>query len=376
MDELRLSATLPAEPGHGGRAVPGVVLADDPELARGADIGRYVVLTRLGAGGMGVVYAAYDPELDRKVAVKLLHSGLATASASDEQRTRLLREAHALARLSHPNVVTIHDIGTREGKVWIAMEHVQGRTLEAWRREAPRGWSEVLAVMLAAGRGLVAAHQAGLVHRDLKPENIMLDVEGRVRVMDFGLARPVREAASASPSSQPHAPTALTGRLTQAGALVGTPAYMAPEQFAGRATDALTDQYAFAVTLWELLYGSLPFAGDTLVVLADNVTAGRLAPPNRAGVPAWLRRIVVRGLSVEPTRRFPTLAAMIDALERGKVRARRRVLLSAAAIVAVLAGGVVAGSWAADERGLADGSWRDTSVGEWSRRRAAVASEA
>jgi serine/threonine protein kinase len=168
-------------------------------IGRGASFGRYTVLSRLGAGGMGVVFAAYDPELDRKVALKLLHPQVGAAAASTMGRARLVREAQAMARLSHPNVVAIYDVGTLDDRVWLAMEYVDGRTLGAWLKEQPRRWPEVLQVMLAVGRGLVAAHAAGLVHRDLKPDNIMVDREGRARVMDFGLARSAESRASDAP---------------------------------------------------------------------------------------------------------------------------------------------------------------------------------
>ena len=208
---------------EGGGAVGPGPAREAGLLPCGAQVGRYVVLARLGQGGMGVVYVAYDPELDRKVALKLI-AGEAAALAED----RLQREARAMAQLAHPNVVTVHDVGTLAGRLWIAMEFVDGVTLSDWIRERRRGWREVLAMYLAAGEGLVAAHRAGIVHRDFKPDNVMVGADGRARVMDFGLARagtPTIEVAapvSAGPAS--------LGAVTHVGAVLGTPRYMAPEQ--------------------------------------------------------------------------------------------------------------------------------------------------
>ena len=230
-------------------------------------MGRYLVLGTLGEGGMGVVHAAYDPELDRKVALKVLLPGRGGRAKGHE---RLLREAQSLARLSHPNVVAVHDVGTHEGRVFVAMEFIAGTTLSATIESQRPGLEAIVGLYAAAGRGLEAAHRVGLVHRDFKPDNVMVDREGRVRVVDFGLAQAVAEA-SAEESSQGSA----VG-LTATGALMGTPAYMAPEQFQGRPTDARTDVFAFCVALYEHLHGERPFAGETLVTLAAEVTAGRV----------------------------------------------------------------------------------------------------
>ncbi|MBK7825056.1 serine/threonine-protein kinase [Nannocystis sp.] len=209
-------------------------------LTRGADIGRFTLLGKLGSGGMGVVYAAHDPELDRKVALKVLLP-VRDGGPNAAGRARLLREAQALARLSHPNVVAVHDVGTFEGDVWIAMEFVAGQTLDAWARERPRGWPEVLRVLVDAAQGVAAAHAVGLVHRDLKPENVMIGGDGRVRVMDFGLAhgRALTDAslelastAAADGRARPEL-DALAAQLTQLGAVQGTPAYMDPGAVAG-----------------------------------------------------------------------------------------------------------------------------------------------
>ena len=315
------------------------VATDVEDWPRGAAFGRYVLLERLGSGGMGVVLAAYDPELDRRVALKLLHGG------DDETgRMWLLREAQALARLAHPNVVAVHDVGTHERRVWVAMEFVAGRTLGAWARERPRRWPEILRALIDVGRGVAAAHAVGLVHRDLKPDNVMVGDDGRVRVMDFGLAHgrvaatTAPEGAGGSDESRPVL-AALALHLSRTGTLQGTPRYMAPEQWEGREADPAADQFAWSVMAWELLFGAPPFAGDDLATLAHAVTSGARRPAPWGRVPGWLRRVVERGLATEPGRRWPSMPALLAALARGRVRARVRV----AALVVVGIAAVVAG---------------------------------
>ena len=244
--------TLPA--GAGG-AEPGF----------GGQIGRYLVLNVLGRGGMGVVFEAYDPVLDRRIAVKRLRdraaSGDASAAPSDG-RVRLRREAQALARLAHPNVIAVHDVSEHAGAMYIAMELVRGGTLRRW--QAGRPWREVIGAYLAAGRGLAAAHAAGLVHRDFKPDNVLVGDDGRVRVTDFGLARLAREPVErAAPAS---ATGALDASLTADGAVLGTPLYMAPEQIDGGEVDARSDQYAWCLAVWEAIYGEQPFVTGHLAM--------------------------------------------------------------------------------------------------------------
>ena len=247
--------------------------AADGGLTRGATVGRYVILKLVGRGGMGEVYAAYDPQLDRRVALKLLHHQAGGDGSSRTARERLLREAKTIARLSHPNVVVVHDAGEIEGRVFIAMEFIEGHTLGAWLAAAPRGWREVRDVFLAAGEGLAAAHEAGFVHRDFKPQNVMVGRDGAVRVMDFGLASGAaaltedgdaavhREAAGVDVRGAPVA-------LTRTGMLLGTPLYMAPEQFKAHPAYARSDQFSFCVALHESLYGEHPFPKDSFGVLA------------------------------------------------------------------------------------------------------------
>jgi eukaryotic-like serine/threonine-protein kinase len=306
---------------------------------------------------MGLVYAAYDPELDRKIALKLLLPALEGSNdVSTEGRTRLLREAQALARLQHPNVIAIHDVGIHEERIWLAMEYVEGWTLSDWIEQRPHKWTEVLAVLLSIGRGLVAAHRAGLLHRDIKPDNIMIAADGRVRVMDFGLARADSEVwdlkSSRDVATQRN--DALSSAVTQMGALLGTPAYMAPEQFESGVVDASTDQWSFCVTAWEVLFGERPFRGETLPALVVSICEGALPEPNPAKkVPRWLQRVLARGLLVQPEARWPSMEALLDALERGRGRAWRRRMLTGATVVLALGAGVAGSYGIARQRAIA-----------------------
>ena len=334
----------PTDPTLGAQAL---LLAGDPParpvdsaLQRGATLGRYLVLAPLGAGGMGVVYAAYDPELDRKVAIKLWHAQTGQATSADLARGRLQREAQALARLAHPNVVAVFDVGTLEGRLFVAMEHIDGWTLGDWLTHEPRTLPQILEVFLAAGRGLVAAHAAGLVHRDIKPDNLMIGRDGRVRVMDFGLARTDGTPDLRASADEPRGTSALSLDLTRTGGLLGTPAYMAPEQFHGRVSDARGDQFSFCVSLHEAIYGERPFAGSTLGELAQNVITGNIGPARPgSAVPPRVRRILLRGLRPAPEDRYPTMSDLLAALAHDPGVRRRRWLLGGALALA-LAGGV------------------------------------
>jgi serine/threonine protein kinase len=359
-------------------------------LARGATIGRFQVIALVGKGGMGEVYAAYDPELDRNVAIKLLRAG--KNSDSDEGRARMMREAQATARVSHPNVVIVYDAGTFQDRVFIAMEFVEGHTLGYWMHARTRSWPEVLEVFTAAGRGLAAAHERDLVHRDFKPDNVMIGADGQVRVMDFGLVQIAGErhaeeadgdADGASDGRVEAAqeddvtaelsgprngrggsgPTAVNGptgtdpddilttralstgrgawrgprtgpnpNLTRFGASVGTPAYMSPEQFRGEPTDAATDQFSFCVALYEALYSERPFAGRTPDDLGKNVVGGFVrTAPQSSRVPAWIREVLLRGLAVNPAGRWPSMTALLAQLEQQPAVASRRRFVAAAA---------------------------------------------
>ncbi len=316
-------------------------------LPRGTALGRFVVLGLVGRGAMGEVYGAYDPELDRKIAIKLVRARIDSEGGTAAGRTRLMREAQATAKISHPNVVVVYDAGTFGDRVFIAMEFVEGHTLRYWLLERERTWHEVLEAFLEAGRGLAAAHEKELVHRDFKPDNVMVSSTGQVRVMDFGLARiaggggtlgseadlslPVappigdgseldleatpllgREAVAGPATSMATMTFAFRDKITATGALLGTPAYMSPEQFQGWAADARSDQFSFCVALYEGVYGVRPFSGRTLEELAQNVVEGKLADTASPGrVPAWVRKTLERGLRANPNERFPTMQALL-----------------------------------------------------------------
>jgi len=308
-------------------------------------LGRYVIIERIGAGMMGVVYAAYDPTLDRKVAVKILH-GQKTGGAAAEARRRLVREARSMARLSDPHVVPIYDAGIVEGpkgsEVFLAMEFVDGMDLEAWLEDLAEQTPashlrnhRVLQAFLQAGRGLAAAHDAHLVHRDFKPSNVLVTRGGRVKVTDFGLAR--------SPSDSEPAPQASTRpviepALTATGEMLGTPAYMAPEQHQGESVGAASDQFAFCVALYEALYGKPPFAGKTYAQRAVSVVEGHyVEPPSEARVPPAVATALRRGLRRDPKERHESMHDLVQALEAAvHVKSTRSNLAVAAVLVLLL----------------------------------------
>ncbi|HSR97491.1 MAG TPA: serine/threonine-protein kinase, partial [Kofleriaceae bacterium] len=279
--------------------------AHGPALELGAMVGRFVVLDRIGRGGMGTVYTAHDPELDRYIALKLLHHQARTV---DDARVRILAEAQAMARISHPGVVAIYEVGTFRDRVFAAMELVEGTTLRAWITEQPRRWREVVAVFLLAGEGLAAAHAAGVVHRDFKPENVLLGRDGRVKVSDFGLS-------SLSPAGD--------------GAVAGTPGYLPVEALRGEAVDHRADQFAFCIALYEALHGRRPFSARAADDLAAEVRRGPVFDRHTRGVPKPLDQILRRGLALEPDDRFASMRALLDALRR--TVSRRSGLRSVAA---------------------------------------------
>ncbi len=277
------------------------------ELAPGAAVDHYRIERRLGAGGMGVVYLAEDTRLGRPVALKLLRTHAPVGSElCRDLCARLMREARAMAQLSHPNLMTVHDVGTTGGRVYVAMEYVDGWTLRAWSESQARGFAERLAVLLAAGRGLAAAHSSGVIHRDFKPDNVLVSRSGRVLVADFGLARSPGDPADSC-------------------AVVGTPLYMAPELHRGEPATARSDQFAFAATAWEILHGRHPFPGRSAGELARAIADGDLVePPATTEVPARVSAILRRDLRPDPRERHESLAALLDELE--KAAARRRGL--------------------------------------------------
>jgi len=348
-------------------------------------IGRYRVEDMLGRGAMGVVYEAWDEELQRTVAVKLISRDAEVGRA--EHRFR--REALALAKLAHPNVVTVHEVGLHEGRLFIAMELVRGQTLDVWLRGESRTWQDTLDVFAQAGRGLDAAHRAGLVHRDFKPANCIVGESGRVRVLDFGLARGAADLLDEDAAATFPTASSLDVSVTRTGATIGTPAYMAPEQLRGGEVSAASDQFSFCVALYEALEGVRPFAGKCIVDIHRNIEVGRLQR-GATSAPEELLHIVERGLSLAPGDRWPTVAALIDALmdvpERRSRRLRRWWMASAGA-VAVAAVGVsmtpqepckslpTSRVWSAQRRASLEGAmgdsaaWRtlDDEVTRWSR---------
>jgi tetratricopeptide (TPR) repeat protein/predicted Ser/Thr protein kinase len=319
-------------------------------------IGRFKVLKRLGSGGMGVVYVAYDDALGRKVALKVLRTSAISAAKRAKARDRLKREAQAMAKLSHPHVITIYDVGQIDDQIFLAMEFVKGVTLTKWLRsaEGPNGprrrtWQEVLVVFIQAGRGLSAAHRNGIIHRDFKPDNVLIDAEGRVRVGDFGLARsdgaplPRPDTFTEVIKSVSSEKSMLDMRITRTGGMTGTPAYMAPEQYLGQAVDARTDQFSFCVALYEGLYGQRPFVGDRVSIVRESVVSGRIQEvPKDIEVPPWLRKVILRGLSVRPHDRYRSMDELLDHLtEAPRPTLSRRKWVALVASVAVLAAAAI-----------------------------------
>ncbi|WP_428263137.1 tetratricopeptide repeat protein [Haliangium sp.] len=370
---LRRAVSRPGAP-RGGRACSRTA-SRLATLPPGMRIGRYDIVGRIGAGGMGVVYHAHDPELEREVAIKLLHPG---ASGSERDRARLLREAQALAQLSHPNVIKIYDVGTFDSGVFLAMELAGGPTLKQWLRDAEPSHEQILAVFQAAGSGLAAAHRAGLVHRDVKPSNIVIGDDGRVRVLDFGLARaPMSPGCIEDDLDQSSdilsdgwgddswrtrsgdtcggeggdRPRLLDSQLTAFGDIVGTPAYMSPEQHMGDVVDARGDQFSFCVALYRALYGQRPFEGRTVPALRAAVLTGRLqSPPADTRVPGWVWAALERGLGFRPEDRYPTMDALLADLDRAPRTRRRRRLAIAGAALALTGAAVSALAPAVGER--------------------------
>ena len=333
------------------RAVlPGV---DDPDVARvraivhgrmlgepilPPRIGRFLLIERIGQGGMGVVFAGFDAELERKVAIKLLRRGLDDVVFRD----RIAREARAMAKLSHPNVAQVYEVGEHEGRTFIAMEFVRGPTLRAWVAASPRSWHEIVAMYAQAGEGLAAAHAVGLAHRDFKPDNAIVGVDARgaerVRVVDFGLAQGGRSSEEPTTTPDPSPPRAST----HDGAIAGTPAYMPPEQRRGEPADARSDEYSFCASLREALHGA------------------------NATVPRWIDRALQRGLAERPTDRFATMGELLAALGEDPSRRRKRWMFAALGVTVIVA--ALAGTGLARARRIAgceraasaiDEAWND-----------------
>ena len=342
-------------------------------LPPGTAIGRYMVLDHLGAGGMGTVHSAWDRELQRKVALKLVRPERKTGEGATQARARFLREAQALARLNHPNVVAVHDTGLVGDDVFLAMEFVEGDDLRAYldrlpKLDDPRRWPQVVEIFQAIGQGLAAVHAAGLVHRDLKPANLMVGKDGRARVMDFGLARLVgsegdpAEAPAAELLSPQLGSSPLAASLTGSGLRLGTPSYMAPEQFLGQACDARTDLFAFCVAFFEALYGFRPFGEGA--DFAGRLLRGDITPPPAGTpVPEWLHQLLLRGLARDPDQRWSSVAELMAAAAAiPRARRRRQQIFAAAAVSVGLLGFAIFGPGRRPENLCRDSEERLASV--------------
>jgi len=290
----------------------------------------YEIGEELGEGGMGRVYRARDLRLGRDLAIKL-HTAISVEPGGD----RLRREATALARLTHPNVVTVYEVGTWGDHPWVAMEYVLGGTARSWLRAASRTPREILALYLAAGRGLAAAHAAGLVHRDFKPDNVLVGDDGRICVADFGLARDQGATDPSTPSNAPVLPD-----ITRTGTVMGTPAYMAPEQRTGEVVGPAADQFAFAIALWEALSGERPFAGETEAELAAAVASHQIQPPARR-IDRRIERALRRALEVDPEARWPSMTALLAELSRDRSRQRAAAIAIAGVVLAIAGTGAL-----------------------------------
>jgi tetratricopeptide (TPR) repeat protein len=331
---------------------------------------------------MGVVCTAYDPKLDRKVALKLLREQAVDGASNVSQgRARLLREAQALAKLSHPNIITVHDVDTFEGQLYMAMEFVEGKTLKDWMQEPKRPWRETVGVFVDAGRGLAAAHAEGITHRDFKPANVLMGDDGRVRVVDFGLAkgreaRDLEDEIESTTGSHAALPihdsgiidmmrSASSSELTQVGKSVGTPAYMAPEQHLGFGVGQETDQFCFCVSLYEALYGRLPFRGEKIEERFQNMVEGNvLEAPKDARVPARIFRVLSRGLASQTSDRFPSMDVLLAELSKDPAKRNTRIAMGLGALALAGAGVFGALSVAENEVQLCEGG-ADKLVGVW-----------
>ncbi|MEZ4454650.1 MAG: protein kinase [Nannocystaceae bacterium] len=300
-----------------GHSAPPAPKASIDDAAR---VGRFQVLHEIGQGGMGVVYAAYDWTLDRKVALKVLRSMGGSHTRANE---RLHREAQAMARITHPNVVQIYEVAEHQGQIYVAMEFIDGVELTKWIADESLGWSEIIDVFIQAGRGLQAAHEAGVVHRDFKPDNVVMTRrtssrgrdEVRAKVLDFGIAAVARgDPTASSDGLELEGEGATTTRLTLTGSVMGTPRYMSPEHFLGRGNDPRSDQFSFAVALYEALYEERPFVGESYNELREAVLAGTLRPSPPSDVPAWVRDTLARALARRPEDRWSSMEELLTVL--------------------------------------------------------------
>ncbi len=310
-------------------------------LEPGARVGRFVLTRLLGTGGMGAVWAAHDPELGRDVALKLVRPGPGSIGDSAQNRDRLLQEAKAMANLAHPNVVPVFEVGMLGDELFVVMELVEGETLRSWISR-PHSVPEILRVFAGAGLGLAAAHAKGIVHRDFKPENVLMGKDERPRVTDFGLARMVPGPRKfATPRQAALSETARSdGTETPRGALMGTPAYMAPEQFDGGVASEASDLFSFCTVFYEALYGVRPFVGSTVYAVRTAMRAGRARLPTRPRLPAAVRKLLLQGLRYNATERPASMAEIAAVLSRDTGARALKV-----AFVTTLVATLVLGAW-------------------------------
>ncbi len=338
-DTVPPHTTIPYEPR--GSGVPHPVVETEygyhrpREVTAGSRLGRYVIDGELGVGGMGMVFSAMDVKLGRRAAIKVVRGRPHNGRLLGRGPERLLREAQALARIRHPNIVSLYDVGEAGGGLYVAMEELHGVSLRVWLDAQRRGWREVVSVFLQAGRGLAAAHRAGIMHRDFKPNNVHIGDDGRVVVLDFGLAL---ATSNEQPDSEDMAEIILHNRLTDVGIILGTTGYLAPEQLLHREAGAASDQFAFCVGLYEALFGVCPYPGDTALAVAKAFRNGKLTPPGRNHVPRRIRAAVERGLAIEPGDRWPSMDALVAELDRDPHERLRSVSRTAALVAAAWAG--------------------------------------
>ena len=304
------SATAPTQDGV---VAEGTTPQESRVIVRTTRIGRFSLLREIGSGGMGTVFAAYDEQLDRKVALKILRKPRA---GSERQRNQILREARAAARVAHPCVVSVYEVSEADGLIHIAMEFVEGETLHAWQSKGAHHWRQILSMYIQVGQALQAAHEVDVVHRDFKPENVLIGEDERPRVVDFGLARVGVDEHSPAADSAEHAALRAQGRITLSGVVAGTLGYMSPEQLRGGNVDARSDQWSFCASLFEALYGFLPYSGKTLADYSESLSGRPRAQPRERAVPEEVHSALLRGLSTDPAARFPTMDSLLAALSQ------------------------------------------------------------
>lgn len=339
VDSLRLGAST----GEGARLSAAECNLGTDLLLRGMVVGRYEIVDLIGIGGMGVVYSARDPQLNRRVALKLVRTDRGWGA---ERAAELLqREAQTMARLCHPHVLTVYEASSFRGCLYIAMALVEGQTAARWQRERPRSVLEILQVYLAVGKGLAAAHRAGVLHRDVKPENILISRQGDVYISDFGLSHTVgvREDSLLTEESalSPRSGRSVSSRSV---GFAGTAGYVAPEIHAGQRARAASDQYSFCVALYEAVQGHLPFESDQ----RKGLTPGKRSdhhrlPPFRSGVPRWLRKVLTRGLHADPDQRFPSMDELLRHCQSAIHRRERAQAGLAASVLLLLLAGLAVG---------------------------------